>query len=358
MADKWEVFNPEKLTTFATKCFEKVGVPHEDAKITADMLVLADLRGIESHGIAHLSPFYIKRIKEGFINVTPKFKIMSRAPSTAVMEADRGLGFVAGYRAMQDAIQRADNVGSGFVSVRNSTHYGAGAGYALMAVPKDMIGISLNCGGRGAAAPGASGRTITINVISIAVPSGKEFPFCLDMATSTVAHGKTEIALRLGKMMPEGWVEDPQGKPITDPKVMSGLGGAMVPLGGDPLHGAYKGFGLAVAVDILCSTLAGSVPCPQLYDEPRSTGRSTHFFGALKVDGFIPSAEFRERMDGLIGYYHNLPKKKGVDRITLAGQLEYELMQERKKKGIPLDPVVVQSLKDLSKDLNVPYDLK
>jgi len=355
--EKFEVFNPDKLLDFSTRAFEKMGVPHEDAEITSHFLIEADLRGIASHGIAHLAPFYIKRIKDGMINVRPRFKFFSRAPGTAILEADRGLGFVAGHRAMEEAIRRAKNAGAGFVSVRNSTHYGAGAGYALMAIPHDMIGISLNTGGRGAAAPGASGRTITINVISVAVPSGKEFPFCLDMATTTVAHGKTEIAERLGKKMPEGWVIDPGGAPVTDPEEMTERKGAMTPLGIVPALGAYKGFGLAVVVDILCSTLAGFMPGPQMYDEPKSTGRSNHFFGAINVDGFIPAAEFKARMDGLIKYYHNLPRMRGVERITLAGEPEYELMQERKKNGIPLDPVVVKSLKDLAKELSIEYGL-
>lgn len=355
--EKFEVFDPDKLQSFSTRAFEKVGVPHEDAEITSRFLVQADLRGVATHGVAHLAPFYIKRIKDGLINVNPKFKFMSRAPGTAVLEADHALGFVAGHRAMAEAIRRARNAGAGFVAVRNSTHYGAGTGYALMALPHDMIGISLNTGGRGAAAPGASGRTITINVISIAVPSGKEFPFVLDMATTTVAHGKTEIAERLGKTMPEGWVIDPEGKPITDPKETGPRKGAMTPLGIDPLHGAYKGFGLAVAVDILCSILSGYIPSPQLYDEPKSTGRGNHFFGAINVDGFIPAQEFKERMDALIRYYHALPRMPGVERITLAGEPEYELERERRKKGIPLDPVVVKSLKDLAKELNIEYDL-
>ncbi|MFH0846676.1 MAG: Ldh family oxidoreductase [Chloroflexota bacterium] len=357
MVIRYKVFSPEKLRNFSTKALMAVGVPREDAEVTAKILVDTDLRGIESHGVAHLAPFYIKRIKDGLINVKPTIKVVSRAGATAVMDGDRGLGFVVGYRAMQEAISRAEATGAGFTAVRNSTHYGAGSSYALMALERNMIGISLSTGGRDAAVPGVRGKAMGINVISITVPSKEEAPFVLDMATTVVAAGKVEIALRKGLAIPEGWAVDSEGKSITDPKRYYEAKGAMLSLGGTPEHGVYKGFALGVAVDILSGILSGSVASPELIKEPGSTGRCNHFFGALKIDGFMPVNEFKQAMDGLVRFYHGLPRAPGVQRIYLAGEMEHEVEKKRRREGIPLDPVVVDSLKELAKELNIEYDL-
>ncbi len=351
------IFDAEKLINFAARSLQKMGVPEDDARITAKILVGTDLRGISSHGVAHLAPFYIRRIKEGYINVKPDIKVFSQATSTAIMDGDRGLGFVVGHRAMMEAIHRAETTGTGFVSVRNSTHFGAGAMYAMMALSYDMIGIALTTGGKSMVAPGGSGRGVCINVLSIAVQAMEEAPFVLDMATSVVAAGKLEIALRTGQSIPEGWAVDMEGRPITDPKKYYDAKGALLPLGGTPQMGSYKGFGLAVAVDILCSILSGSVASPQMVDEPNSVGRCNHFFGALRIDGFMRSVEFKKAMDGMIKMYRDLPKAVGVDRIYLAGEIEHELENQRRSHGIPLDSVVVASLQELAKELDIEYDL-
>ena len=203
-----------KLTDFTTRILQKVGVPEEDAKITAGILVATDLRGIDSHGVGHLS-MYTMGLKQGRTNPKPDTKIYSQAPATAIMDGDRGLGFVVGYRAMTEAMRRAEETGAGFVTVRNSSHFGAGGNYAMMALSRNMIGISMTVGGKGMVAPGSVGGGVTINVISVAAPSEKEAPFVLDMATTVVAAGKIEIANREGKSLPEGWSVDKEGKPIT-----------------------------------------------------------------------------------------------------------------------------------------------
>lgn len=357
MAVGYTTVNPDKLVAFSTKVLEKMGVPSEDAAITSRLLVDTDFRGIESHGVAHLAPFYVKRMKDGLINPKAEIKTWSEAPATVVMDGDNGLGFVVGYRAMQEAILRARTAGAGFVSVRNTTHYGACSAYSLMAARESMIGISMTTGGRGAVAPGGSGREIGINAMSVAIPSGKDFPFCLDMSTTVVAHGKVEIALRLGKNIPEGWMVDPEGNPITDPKEEIPRKGAMLLMGGDPVHGVYKGFGLNVMIDILSSILSGSPCLPELYSQPKATGKSTHFFGAIKISGFMPMGDFFRGMENMYQVYHNLPKAKGVQRITLAGEPEWVIEQDRRKNGIPLDEEVIKSLQGLSKEFNVPYDL-
>ena len=348
--------NPQKLVKFSTKILEKLGVPPEDAEVTGRLLVNTDLRGISSHGVAHLGPFYVQRIKAGFVNQKPDIKIWSGAPSSAVIDGDRGLGFVVGNKAMQEAISRANVTGIGAVTVRNSTHYGACSAYSLLAVKENMIGFSCTTGGRKAAAPGASGPVIGVNAMSFAAPSGKSFPFCLDMATTIAAHGKVEIALRSNQMLSNGWMIDPNGNTIIDPKEESPKKGAMMLLGSTPQLGIYKGFGLNIMVDILSSILAGSVCLPEL-SRQGSVGSSNNFFCAVKISGFLPLEEFQKGMDNMIEVYHNLPKAKGVNRITIPGELEWALEQDRLKNGIPLDKEVIQSLKDLSKEFKVDYDL-
>jgi len=356
MVTKNGTIDAEKLTEFSVRALQKVGVPEEDARVTARILVATDLRGIDSHGVAHLA-LYVKRIKDGYIKAKPEIEIFSRSQTTAIMDGGRGLGFVAGYRAMTEAIRRAEATGAGFVTVRHSTHYGAGANYAIMALSHNMIGISMTTGGKGMVIPGGKGRGAGINVISMAVPAKDKTPFVLDMATTVVAQGKVEIARRKGMTMPEGWGVDNDGQPVTDPQEFYKKKGALLPLGGTPSLGSYKGFGLSVAVDILCSILSGSMSITHLWDEPSNVGLANHFFGALSIDGFMPVDEFKEGMDGMIKAYQTLPKAAGTDRIYVAGEVEQEIEKQRRKNGIPLHPVVVASLQELAKEVGIEYDL-
>jgi len=348
MAEARGTVDANKLTDFSTRILQKAGVPEEDARIAANILVATDLRGIDSHGVGHLA-MYARGILGGRTNPKPETLFYSQAPATAIMDGDRGLGFVVGHRAMKEAISRAEETGAGFVSVRNSTHFGAGGNYAMMALPHDMIGVSMTVGGKGMVAPGSAGPGVTINVISVAVPAEEEAPFVLDMATTVVAAGKIEIANREGKPLPEGWAVDKEGKPVTEPERFYKEGGALLPLGGMPQTGVYKGFGLAVTVDILCRILSGSTPDTQM--------AGSHFFGALRIDGFMPPAVFKKAMDGMIREYRALPKAPGVDRIYVSGEIERDIERKRKKDGIPLHPAIVSSLRDLAKDLDVEYDL-
>ncbi|MFC1899058.1 Ldh family oxidoreductase [Chloroflexota bacterium] len=344
--------DPEKLTNFSAEAFVKMGVSEEDALITARILVAADLRGIDSHGVAHLDPFYLTGLKTGRIKANPDIEMFSNSPSTAIMDGDQGLGFVVGHRAMTEAIRRAKEVGSGFVSVRNSTHFGAGGYYAMMALTHDMIGISCTQGGKGAVAPGSRGRGIGLNVLSVAVPAKREAPFVLDMATSVVAGGKLEIARRNKASIPEGWAVDMEGNPVTDPDKATG---GILPLGGTPKMGSFKGFGLTVFVDILCSVLSGGLTSPEKEGGREGPGPN-HFFGAVNIDGFMPPDEFKQRMDNMIKAHHDLPKAPGVERIYLAGEIEEEI-KEKRLRGIPLHPDIIISLKKVSEEMGVEYNL-
>jgi L-2-hydroxycarboxylate dehydrogenase (NAD+) len=332
------------LTGFVFSCLIKAGLPEDDAHTAADMVVVTDLRGIDSHGVARF-PNYIRGLKEGRINPNPETSIFSRAPATALMDGDRGLGFIVGHRAMTEAMRRAETNGAGFVSVRNSNHFGAGGNYSMMALKRDMIGISMTVGLKGMVAPGGSGPGVGINVLSVAAPSGSGAPFVLDMATTVVAAGKVEIALREGKELPEGWAVDSQGKPIRNPKDYFGGKGSLTPLGWLPVLGSYKGFGLGIAVDIFCSLLSGAPANGQTM--------GNHFFGAFNIAGFLPVEDFKKAMDEMMLNYRSLPKAPGVERIILAGEPEWEMEKTRRSEGIPLNPTVVENLKALAKDLGV-----
>ncbi len=348
----------KKLTDFTTKTLQKVGVPEEDARITANILVATDLRGIDSHGVGHLAAFYVRGIKEGRVNPNPKIEVFSQATATAIMDGDRGLGFVVGYRAMMEAIHRAEKTGAGFIAVRNSTHFGAAAGYAMMALERDMIGMAMTNTVAGVVAPGSTKPAVGTNPLAVAVPAGKKAPFVLDMATSVVAAGKLEMARREGTSIPEGWAIDKKGKPITDPaKRVRGEGG-LLPLGGTPTLGSYKGFGLGVLVDILCGVLSGSSASILWESTPETRGNAgNHFLGALRIDSFLPVENFKKSMDEMIEAFEALPTLPGVKKIYVAGEVEQEIEEERRANGIPLHPNVVASLQELAKELDIEYDL-
>ncbi len=360
MTDNRGNVDANKLTAFAAKALQTVGIPDEDARLTAQLLVAADLRGIDSHGVTHLASFYVKRIKNGMVNPQPKMTITRLAPATAVLDGDRGLGFVVGYRAMVEAMSKAETEGAGFVTVRNSTHFGAACVYAMLALSRDMIGVAMTTGGVRMQVPGAKGYGAAINVLSIAAPSGAENPFVLDMATTAVAGGQVDTAKKKGIIMPVGWAVDRDGNPLTDPNEF-GEKGALLPLGGAPDTGGYKGFGLSVAVEILCSILSGTISRTEelvrAQNESATRGRANHFFGALRIGSFIPPSDFKKSMDNMITAFQGLPKAPGVDRIGVAGHRAQETERKRRKEGIPLHPTVVKALEELASELHIECDL-
>jgi len=343
----------KKLINFSMKALQRLGVPEEDAQITANILGATDLRGVGSHGIVSLVPFYVRGIQGGQINAKPKIKVFSQAPSTATIDGDQGLGFVIGHHAMMEAIHRAEKTGAGFIAVRNSTHFGTAACYAMMALERDMIGIAMTNPVPEVVAPGSTKPAVGTNPLAVAAPAGKKPPFVLDMATSVVAAGKLRVAVREGTSIPEGWAIDKEGEPLTDPtKRVRGEGG-LLPLGGTPKHGAYKGFGLAVLVDILCGVLSGSSASILR----GATIGSDHFFGALRIDSFLPVENFKKSMDEMIEAIESLPTLPGVKKIYVAGGYEAEIEKDRKANGIPLNSEVIQDLQELAKELGIEYDL-
>lgn len=344
----------EKLTRFVHAAFEKLGVPSADARIAAETLVAADLRGVDTHGVIRFQPhaWYVKWLSDGSMTARPNLRVISETTSTALMDGDRGMGMVVGHRAMELAIAKAKQSGIAVVGVRNSRHYGMSAQYAMQALAHDMIGIAMTNASRQVVPTFGRESRFGTNPICFAVPAGRELPFVLDMATTTAAAGKLELAARLGKAIPPGWGLDEQAQPTDDPRVAQ-KARRLLPLGGSRDNGSHKGYGLAIVVEILCGVLTGTITALNADQDPRG-----HFFGAIRVDAFRPLTEFKQDMDRLIRELKSTPPVEGQSRVYVAGEIEFETAEERAERGIPLLPSVLQGLRDVSRQLGVPYDLE
>ena len=340
------------LRDFVTEVISRLGVQREDAFVTADVLVQAELRGIESHGVQRLAR-YVNGIKQGAIDTRAHIKVINETPSTALVDGGNGLGQPVGKFGMDLCLRKAEQAGAAFVSVRNSNHYGIAGYYAMMALPRQMIGMSFT-NSRPLAVP-THGRQALIgtNPISIAVPAGNELPFVLDMATSVVPIGKVEVAAIKGVPIPLGWAVDGSGLPTTDPAAVLSGGGAL-PLGGTAEFSGYKGYGLAVMVDILCGVLSGA-GFAALVGGKKGPANVGHFFAAMRVDAFRPLGEFKAAMDSLLRSLKDSPKAEGQGRIFVAGEKEFEREQEYRLDGIPLYHKVLQDVQRIGKDLDVEW---
>ncbi len=341
--------NVEALREFTQGCLQKVGVSREDSLIAADVLLESDLRGIESHGIVRLKDHYIDRIRSGDTKAAPDIRVVHEAPATALMDGDAGLGLVVGYRAMELAIRKAGETGAGFVSVTNSRHFGIAGYYPTMALPHDMIGIAMTNAAPLVLPTFGSKPMVGTNPISVAAPTSTGAPFILDMATSVVAAGKFETAMRDGVSVPEGWALDSEGRPTTDPKVAR-TSRRLLPLGSQPEASSYKGYGLAIVVDILCGVLSGIGASPAL------GANFGHFFGALRIDAFRPADQFKTMMDEMAADLRATPTLPGYERVLVPGDREAQAKEERLKEGIPLHPPVAESLLALGRELGVPLE--
>jgi len=346
--------NHEKLTRFVQAAFEKLGVAGRDAQIAAEALVAADLRGVDTHGVIRFSPYawYVKWLSEGSMTAKPNIRVISETPSTALLDGDRGMGMVIGHRAMELAIDKAQSCGIGMVGVRNSRHYGMSAQYAMQALAHDMIGIAMTNAGRQVVPTFGREARFGTNPMCFAVPADKELPFVLDMATTTAAAGKLELAARLEKSIPTGWALDEKAQATQDPRIAQ-RARRLLPLGGSRDNGSHKGYGLAVLVEILCGVLTGTVTALNADQDPRG-----HFFGAIRVDAFRPVAEFKKDMDRLIRELKSTPPIEGQRRVYVAGEIEFETAEERAERGIPLLPSVLKGLREVSEQLGLPYNFE
>ena len=346
--------NHLKLTRLVARSFEKLGVTTGDAETAANALVAADLRGVDTHGVIRFNPqaWYVKWLTEGSMTARPNIRVVSESSSTALIDGDRGMGMVIGHRAMELAIRKAKESGIGMVGVRNSRHYGMSAYYAMMALPHDMIGIAMTNASRQVVPTFGYEAKFGTNPMCFAVPADKELPFVLDMATTTAAAGKLELAARQGKSIPPGWALNEQAEATNDPRVAQNAR-RLLPLGGSREGGSHKGYGLAILVEILCGVLTGTMTALNRDQDPRG-----HFFGAIRVDNFRPVDEFKRDMDRLIRELKATPPIKSQERVYVAGEIEFETTEERAERGIPLLPSVLKGLRDVSEQLGVPYDLE
>ena len=353
------IFSAEQLKQFATNVFIKIGCPEAEARQAADVLVSADLRGVDSHGVARLSG-YIRLYEKDRLNATPQIRTVHETPSTAVVDGDLGLGLVVGPHAMKLAIEKAKNVGSGWVSVKNSNHYGIAGYHAMMALEEDCIGISLTNASPLVSPTFSKERLLGTNPISIAIPTKNQPPFVLDMATTTAANGKLEVLQRKGMDAPEGWLQNKEGHMTTDAKGLI-KGGSMRPLGGDREHGSHKGYALGAVVDILSAVLSGAnygpwvPPFVAFIDPaPNPVGEGLgHFFGAMRVDAFRDAEEFKAHMDNWIERFRSSETVNPEDKVLIPGDPEREMIAERLANGIDLLDPVVADLRELGEKLGV-----
>jgi L-2-hydroxycarboxylate dehydrogenase (NAD+) len=367
MAEETEIrVQAEPLKAFCRRAFEKLDVPPEDAEVTADNLVSADLRGISSHGVARLKR-YVNGLRDGVMLARPKIEIVHETAASALMDGGAGLGQPVSARAMRLAIKKARDFGVGFVAVRNSNHYGIAGYYAMMALKEDMIGISMANADVLVVPTFGRDAMFGTNPISVAAPAGKERAFVLDMATSTVPRGKLEVYDRREKAMPLGWATDARGVPTEDAgmvlqNMLTRAGGGLLPLGGaGELLGGHKGYGLALLIDVLSGVLPGAGYANTIYPKaadgkplPANVG---HFFGALRVDAFRPIEDFKATMDDIIRRLKDSPKAEGADRIYVHGEKEFEMEEECRVKGVVLHPKVVADMQTIAEQLGVDYDL-
>lgn len=338
-----------------------MGCPGKDARTAAVALLSADLRGIDSHGVARLIG-YVRLHEAGRANPKPNVRVIHETPSTAVVDGDSGLGLVVAPYAMQVAIEKAEKVGTGWVSVQNSNHFGIAGYHALQAVKKDMIGVAMTNASALVAPTFSVERLLGTNPICFAIPAGEEPPFVADLATTTAANGKLEILQRKNEEAPSGWIQDKDGRPSADPHELK-RGGALLPLGGDRDHGSHKGYALGAVVDILSAVLSGAnygpwVPPFPAY-VPMPTGMPGkgigHFLGAMRIDAFRPAEEFKQHMDNWIRRFRSAKPAPGHEKVLIPGDPEREMEAERLAAGIPLLAPVVDDLKALGARLGVDF---
>lgn len=352
----------EQLREFSIRVFRHFGVPDPDARQAADVLATADLRGIDSHGVARLHT-YFDMLSLGRINPRPEVKIIRQSPSTATVDGDNGLGLVVGPRANQIALEKAAAAGSGWVSVCNTNHYGIAGYYVLQAVAQGMIGWSMTNTTKLVAPFGGAERMLGTNPIAVGFPAGRNPPVIADVSTSATAYGKVEMARRRGEEIPEGWIIDAAGNYSRNPQAMID-GGALLPLGSFAELSGHKGYCLAAVVDILSAVLSGAnwgpfAPPFALRQEipSRSVGRGIgHFFGAMQVGAFIDPDEFGRQMDDWIATMRGTRPRPGVDAVLIPGDPEREAHTIRSREGIPLVPAVVDELLDISRQTGIPFD--
>jgi LDH2 family malate/lactate/ureidoglycolate dehydrogenase len=356
------IFPIEKLREFCARVFLHFGVPKDDAAQAAEVLACADLRAIDSHGVARMYS-YFGMLSEGHINPKPRIQIVRSTASTATVDGDNGLGLVVGPQANRVAMDMAEKAGSGWVGVCNTNHFGIAGYYVLQALERDLIGWAMTNSTKLVAPLWGAERMLGTNPVAIAFPGKEEPPIVIDMATSATAYGKIEIARRRGEPIPEGWAIDLKGRNTTNPNEMI-EGGAMLPLGSERERGGHKGYALAMMVDILCGPLSGAnwgpfAPPFALRQEipKRSVGKGIgHFFGAMRIDGFVELDEFKRQIDEYIRVFRATKPAPGTNGPLIPGDPEREAEKVRRNNGVPLILPVIEELQEISQKTGIPFE--
>ena len=347
------IFSYHHLREFTREVFIHMGCSLEHAALASEVLLSADLRGIDSHGIARLSG-YVRLWEAKRINTSPNVRVVHETPSTAVVDGDAGLGLVVAPFAMEIAIQKAAAAGTGWVSVKNSNHFGIAGYHAMKALDQDMIGMAMTNASPLVAPTFSTERMLGTNPIAVAIPAKEQPAFVADFATTTAANGKLEILQRKNEEAPYGWIQDKEGNPSKNPHELKS-GGALLPLGGDREHGSHKGYCLGAIVDIFSAVLSGANYGPwappfvsflPLAPDPVGEGLG-HFFGAMRVDAFRPADEFKSNMDTWISRFRAATPVPG-EKVLIPGDPEREMHHERLQNGIPIIGPVVKDMQEVA----------
>lgn len=361
--DKAQLFKYEDLYAFCKNVFITLGCLEKDANLATTVLLTADLRGIDSHGIARLIG-YVRLCNAGRINVNANIKVVHETPSTALIDADAAFGLIAAPYAMQIAIDKAKNVGSAWVMVKNSNHFGIAGYHAMMALTHDMTGIAMTNASALVAPTFSDEKMLGTNPIAVAIPAGKEPPFVADFATTTAANGKLEILQRKGLDTPTGWVQDKEGHSSNDANILK-KGGALLPLGSDREHSSHKGYALGSIVDIFTGVFSGASygpwapPFPAYIPMPENMpGQGLgHTFAAIRNDAFRPLAEHKIHMDNWIQRFRNAHPIDDNQKVLIPGDPEREMEAIRRKEGIPILPAVISDLQTVAQQLHIKTEL-
>jgi len=345
------------LKDFIYTLYLKCGIPPEDAQLIAEVQVAGDLWGVESHGVAQLE-MYLRRLEIGAINPRPRIRVIHETPITAIMDGDNGHGMLVAYKTMEKCIEKARKSGIAMVSVKSSNHFGMAGYYAKMALKYDLLGFATTNTPPIMVPTFASEAALGNNPIAVAIPTAKGPPFLLDIACSAAALGKAQRAKLRNESIPKGWYFDDKGNFTTDlddclkrPR--------QVPLGGLTITGGHKGYGLAIIMEVLSGILSGAsfgpnhVHFQEMSEKPWNIG---HFFAAFSIGLFKPIEEFKSNMSELMEYLRSLPKAPGQTRIYTPGEKEYEKEQDGFKNGIPIHVKLIESLQNLSKKYNIPWE--
>jgi LDH2 family malate/lactate/ureidoglycolate dehydrogenase len=345
---------PDALRAFTAAVFGICGMEPGPAAEAARSLCYADAVGMDTHGVANLAGLYVPRLRDGRVDPRARPEVVSERGGAALLDGHDGLGLYVGVVALDEAMTRAREHGVGAVAVRRSSHLGPAGYYSARAAEEGMVAMAMsNCGTQRIARPPGGGEAMLgTNPLSAGAPAGDLPSYVLDMSTTVVPTGRVRTAHASGETIPEGWLVDDDGRPVTDPAALDEGRGHIQWLGGRPETGAYKGFGLGLLVDILCGALPGAGVGP--LGEPGADDRDVgHFILALDVSAFRPVADFEATMDAMLGALLGSPPAREGGRVLYPGHVESDSAAERAANGIPVAPHVVSKLDQLATELGI-----